>query len=426
MSTLSSLGGPLQVSFGDFNDPFASWVQPALQEVGLAALDGFQSGSLLGSAYTPFTIDPISGERSSSESSFLRTARKNLIIYKNTLAERIIFSLNNTAQSVVVSSEQQGSLQGRISARKEIIISAGAFQSPQLLMVSGIGPQQMLQNLNIPVLVDRPGVGQNMWDHPYFATSFRVNIPTTSAALNNATVASEAVQEYLDEHAGPLTISPTPGMLGWEKLPPSYRMNLSTETLERLQLSFSKDWPEIEFLSASGVLGYNTNYETADPVDGYNYASMATALVSPLSRGNVSINSTRMSDPPLINPNWLTDPADVEVAIAAFKRQRDVWTQMQNLTIGGEQIPGPSVQSEEDIISFIRKSVGPVWHAAATCKMGKASDPSAVVDNHMRVFGTRRLRVMDASIFPFLPPGHPQSTVYALSEKLASEILGAL
>ena len=236
-------------------------------------------------------------------------------------------------------------------------------------------------------------------------------------------MASEAVQAYLKEKAGPLTLSPTPGMFGWEKLSPSYRANLSLKAREVLQENFPDDWPELEFLSASGVLGYNTDYETADPVDGYNYASIATALVAPLSRGNISINSTRMSDPPLINPNWLTNPTDVEVAIAAFKRQRDVWGQMRNLTIGEEQIPGPSVQSDEEIIDFVRKSVGPVWHAAATCKMGKSSDKLAVVDSTMRVFGTRRLRVIDASSFPFLPPGHPQSTVYALSEKLASEIL---
>ena len=347
-----------------------------------------------------------------------------MVIYNNTLAEKVIFS-NRTAKSVSVSS-RGAPVNYSLFARKEVIISAGAFQSPQLLMVSGIGPQQTLRDLNIPVIVNLPGVGQNMWDHSYFATAYRVNIPTTSAGLNNATVAAEAVQAYLEEHAGPLTISPTPGMFGWEKLPMSYRASLSTAAREALAENFPNDWPELEFLSANGVLGYNTNYEIADPVDGYNYASMATALVAPMSRGNVSINSTRMNDPPLINPNWLTDPMDVEVAIAAFKRQRDVWSPMSNLTIGEEQLPGPLVQSNEEILAFIRKGVGPVWHAASTCKMGKSSDKLAVVDSAMRVFGTRNLRVMDASIFPFLPPGHPQSTIYALSEKLASELVGKM
>ena len=292
-------------------------------------------------------------------------------------------------------------------------------------MVSGIGPRETLQGLDIPALVDLPGVGQNMWDHPYFGTSFRVNIPTTSAGLNDATVAAEAIHEYLKDRAGALTISPTPGMFGWEKLHSKYRTNLSTKAQEALQ-GFPSDWPELEFLSASGVLGYNGDYETTDPMDGYNYASLATTLVAPLSRGNVSIKSSSMRDAPLINPNWLTDPTDVEVALAGFKRQRDVWAQMSNLTVGVEQIPGLSVQSDEEILSFLRKSVGPVWHAAGTCKMGKASDKLAVIDGAMRVFGTKGLRVMDASSLPFLPPGHPQSTIYALSEKLASDILKEL
>jgi len=239
-------------------------------------------------------------------------------------------------------------------------------------------------------------------------------------------LANEAIQAYLKERAGPLTVSPTPGMFGWEKLPFDYRVNLSTKAQEALRAHLPVDWPELEFLSASGVLGYNTNYETADPVDGYIYASIATALVAPFSRGNVSINSANMSDPPLINPNWLTDPTEVEVAIAAFRRQRDVWGKMDNLTIGEEQIPGPSIQTDRQILDFLRRSVGPVWHAAATCKMGKPSDRLAVVDSTMRVIGTENLRIVDASVFPFLPPGHPHSTIYALAEKLASEILDQL
>jgi len=373
VSTLNAGGDPLQVSFGNYNDPFSSWVQPALQAIGQRAIKGFQSGFLIGFAYTPFTINPQTAQRSSSESSFLQSATKNLFIYDNTRAEKVLSS-NTTATSVVLSTAGRPLARYTLSARKEIIISAGAFQSPQLLMVSGIGPRQTLQGLNIPVLVNLPGVGQNMWDHPYFATSFRVNVPTTSAGLNNATLANEAIQAYLKERAGPLTVSPTPGMFGWEKLPFDYRVNLSTKAQEALRAHFPVDWPELEFLSASGVLGYNTNYETADPVDGYNYASIATALVAPFSRGNVSINSANMSDPPLINPNWLTDPTDVEVAIAAFRRQRDVWGKMDNLTIGEEQIPGPSIQTDRQILDFLRRSVGPVWHAAATCKMGKPSD----------------------------------------------------
>ena len=130
-----------------------------------------------------------------------------------------------------------------------------------------------------------------------------------------------------------------------------------------------------------------------------------------------------MATPPLIDLAYLSSPADQDQAIAAFKRQRQFWSNISAITIGDETVPGPSVQTDAEILAFIKSTVGPIWHASATCKMGKSGDGKAVVDSKFRVFGTKGLRVVDASVFPFLPPGHPQSTVYALAEKAAVEIL---
>ncbi|KAL8717413.1 MAG: hypothetical protein Q9181_008333 [Wetmoreana brouardii] len=160
-----------------------------------------------------------------------------------------------------------------------------------------------------------------------------------------------------------------------------------------------------------------------DPKDGQNYASIFTALAAPLSRGNITLNSSTMADSPLINQSWLTHPADVELAFAGFKRQRDFWLQLANVTVGPEKIPGAMVQTDAQILDFVRKALGPVWHAAGTCKMGQKSDAMAVVDSSNKVLGIQNLRIVDASVFPLLPPGHPQSTVYALAEKLAAELL---
>ncbi|KAL8725080.1 MAG: hypothetical protein Q9181_006550 [Wetmoreana brouardii] len=160
-----------------------------------------------------------------------------------------------------------------------------------------------------------------------------------------------------------------------------------------------------------------------DPKDGQNYASIFTALVAPLSRGNITLNSATMADSPLISPNWLTHPADVELAVAGFKRQRDFWRQLANVTVGPEKIPGAMVQTDAQILDFVRKALGPVWHAVGTCKMGQKSGAMAVVDSSNKVLGVQNLRIVDASVFPLLPPGHPQSTVYALAEKLAAELL---
>ena len=427
-SAFRSTGGPLQVSFSNFVDPFSTWTQPALEAINQTEIDGFNSGKLIGSAFMTFTIDPVNAHRSSSESSFLQSSsqKPNLRVYNSTLAHRILFDTNKKANGVVVStSDGHGNPASNytLGARKEVVLCAGAFQSPQLLMLSGIGPRTTLERLDIPVLNDLPGVGQNMWDQVFFGTDFRVNVPTASASLNNPELALEAMQAYQQNASGPLSIFGA-GYFGWEKLPEPYRQNLSVSTQAALA-TFPTDWPELEWLPVSAYLGYNRNYQTEDPKDGYNYATMATALVAPLSRGNLSINSNSIEDPPLINPNWLTDSADIELAIAAFRRQREVWSILAsyNLTIGEEQLPGPAVQSDTDILHFIQESLIQLWHASATCKMGLPDDSMAVIDSSARVFGVQSLRIVDASSFPFLPPGHPQATIYMLAEKIASEIL---
>jgi len=403
--------GPLQVSYDNTDDAFDSWAQRALQNSGMINIAGFNMGKLIGSSSMTFTIDRATAQRSSSESSFLQQALKNttLKVYKQTMAEKILFTGDNAASGVIVSTN--GSRPYTLSAKKEVIVSAGAFQSPQLLMVSGIGPQDTLQKFGIPVLKDLPGIGQNLQDQPFWGTSFRVNVETASALQNHPEALAAAEKAYAQAQ-GPLAIS-SGGVFGWEKFPDTYRQNFSAATQKALA-AYPADWPELEWLPASAFLGTQANPQNADPGDGYNYATMASSLVAPLSRGNVTIASSSMVDAPVINPNWLTDPVDVELAIASLKRQRELWSVLTSygLTTGKEAYPGPVVQTDAEILQAIREMVTPIWHAAATCKMGKENDPMAVIDSSARVFGVQGLRVVDASSFPFLPPGHPQAYVF--------------
>lgn len=153
------------------------------------------------------------------------------------------------------------------------------------------------------------------------------------------------------------------------------------------------------------------------PTDGYNYVTTAAALIAPLSRGTVDIISDDTTDLPLINPNWLTHPTDVEVAVAGFKRARQLMATkaVSKVIIGEEYFPGQAVKSDADIIAWLRKASNTVFHAACTCAMGKITDPNAVIDSKARVIGVSKLRVVDASSFPFLVPGHPMSTICMLS-----------
>ncbi|EME81572.1 uncharacterized protein MYCFIDRAFT_138304 [Pseudocercospora fijiensis CIRAD86] len=419
-------GGPLRVSYANYASTFSSWIELALNAIGIGQALDFNSGSLMGAQYCSSTIQPDNQNRDSSQTSFLDAAsgRSNLKVYSVTKAKKILFDSNKKATGVSVVSA--GLAPYTITAKKEVIVSAGAFQSPQMLMVSGIGPASTLSKFNIPVISDLAGVGQNMWDHIFFGPSYRVKLETfTKLANDPAYVASQFAVDYSVLKRGPLT-NPVCDYLAWEKVPAALRSTFSSSSKSDLS-RFSPDWPEIEYLGAPGYVGDFASLPRDQPKDGYEYATILAALVAPISRGNVTIVSDDTDDLPLINPAWLTSPTDQQVAIAAYKRVRAAFMSraMQPILADpNEYFPGTDkVQTDSQILETIRDTLQTVWHASCTCKMGKSSDPMAVVDSRARVFGVTGLRVVDASSFPLLPPGHPQSTIYALAEKIARHIL---
>jgi choline dehydrogenase-like flavoprotein len=172
---------------------------------------------------------------------------------------------------------------------KVAIIEAGAFQSPQLLMVSGIGPKETLNKFDIKPVSTLEGVGQNMWDHIFFGPSYQVGFETLNAVLRCPISLAKAVTQYALSKSGPLT-SNIIKFIGWEKLPNKYRTKFSPET-EKALAQFPDDLPEVEYLGANGFLG---NFEwpiLQQPIDGKQYATMLGAMVAPISRGNVTISS---------------------------------------------------------------------------------------------------------------------------------------
>ncbi|KAK4183404.1 gmc oxidoreductase [Podospora australis] len=417
-------GGPLQVSYSNYAQPFSTWMEPALNEIGVKPTEDFNSGTLMGAQYCSSSIRPESQTRDSSQTSFLREAmwRKNLKVYMLTLAKKIIFDNNKRATAVEVDSQPFGLFTYKIRARKEVILSAGAFQSPQLLMVSGIGPKAELAKHKIPVIVDRPGVGQGMQDHVFFGPTWRVNVETLTRLANDPLYVLSEFGKYSLKQEGVLA-NPVCDFLGWEKLP---RNRISRAAARILDATFPPDWPEVEFLSAAGYVGDFSNLFTTQPKDGFMYATILGGLVAPLSRGTVTLRSADTADLPLIDPRWLTDPTDISVAIGLYKRLREAFDSdaMQPvLADKKEYFPGPAVQTDSQILNTIQNTVMTIWHASCTCRMGKTSDPMAVVDNKAKVIGVQGLRVVDASSFALLPPGHPQSTVYMLAEKIVADIL---
>jgi choline dehydrogenase len=419
--------GPIEISYTNWVSAFATWLEKGLMAVGMERTDGFSNGKLLGFHYSQASLRRKDQTRQSSATYVHKAAKsaakKNLKVFTSTIAKKILFE-DKKATGVKVS--LLGALPTyTVHARKEVIVSAGAFKSPQLLMVSGIGPQAQLEDFNIPIVSQLEGVGQNMWDHIMFGPSYAVDVPTLDAALGDPITIADGLLDYALNARGALT-SNVAEFLGWEKMPAKYRAGWSEATRQALD-GFPADWPEVEHISGNGWIGDFGFPLLERPHDGKNYATDLGAMVAPLSRGNVTLAGTDTLLAPRINPNWLTHPADQELAVSWYRRIREVWDtpEMRTIRADGETeaYPGREHETDEEILAVIQKSLVTVWHPSCTCKMGKADDKMAVVDNRARVFGVKGLRVVDASAFPLLPPGHPQTTVYALAEKIASDII---
>lgn len=402
--------GNVNLSYANYVLPFTSWAIKAAEALGLRQLAGYIDGDLIGTGWHVQTTDPRTMVRDSSETAFLEPAlrRENLVVHHSTMALKILFE-GNEAVGVVCSTQGK---KFTLTARKEVILSAGALQSPQLLMVSGIGPRATLVRFDIPVLVDAPGVGQGLEDHPAIGITTKVRVQS-STVLGSPAKNVAATIAFLENGTGPLT-STGIDVFAWEKLPARL---LSNTTLSSLN-STPPDWPDIEYMSNDLYPGL--------PSDSDDYVSITAIMVNAFSRGTVSIRSASMLDHPVININFLSDPRDQDIAVATLRRIREVFAQpvLESVVVAdGEVIPGPTVQSDVELFQYIKMYARTISHASVTCKMGKSDDKTAVVDSEGRVFGTKRLRVVDASAMPFLPPGHPMSTIYALAEMVSERIL---
>ena len=335
-------GGPLHVSFSNYADAFGTWAQKAFVAVGMKVLSSLNAGILNGSAYSTLTIDPRNGYRSSSESSFLQAALQNgsaPMIYKNSLARKLLFNGTLATGVLVTTAGSYGvpELNFSLTARKEVIVCAGAFQSPQLLMVSGIGPQHTLQKYGIEVVKDLPGVGQNMWDHILFGANRRVNVQTASASLNSPVAAAKLADQFRANGSGPLAAFGA-GYYGWEKIPSPYRGNLSDASIAALG-TFPDDWPELEWLPISAYLGYQTNRQAEDPRDGYNYATINPGLVAPLFRGNITIGQYMPEAYFPISIRRLGSSSSYEIALTPrCIQEAQIWRTHRSLTPTGSVI----------------------------------------------------------------------------------------
>jgi choline dehydrogenase len=281
------------------------------------------------------------------------------------------------------------------AARREVILSAGALASPQLLMLSGIGPAEQLRELGIPAVVDLPGVGANLQDHPYLTLTW--DVPAGGSLADGES--AKAMLEYLLRRSGPLT-------------------STVAEALAFVRSRPGLAQPDLQYHFAPGYFADNGFAE----YDGHA-ATFGPTLVAPRSRGWVRLRSADPADKPRILTNSLAEPEDVAALLAGTRLTREIAAaEPFRSELGRELIPNLSGDSDEDLIDDLRRRVELLFHPVGTCKMG--SDDGAVVDTELRVRGIEGLRVVDASVFPIIPSGNTNAPTIAVAERGADLIAG--
>ena len=364
-------------------------------ELGIPANPDFNGGRQEGVGY--YQLFTKKGFRSSSATAYLRPAKRrpNLRIETNAHATRIVFEGNRAAG---VRYRQDGE-EKEVRASREVILSAGAIQSPQLLQLSGVGPASLLESFEIPVVCDLPGVGENLQDHLQLRVMYKCTKPiTTNDDLASWWRSAKIGLQWILARTGPLAIGINQGALFTRALPES-----ST--------------PDVQFHFAT--LSADLAGAKPHPWPGF---TMSVCQLRPESRGTVRIRSADPFEAPSMRPNYLATESDRRCAIAGVKLARALAaTSAMKPYVAEEYRPGAQAQSEEDLLEFARDFGATIFHPSGTCKMG--GDAMAVVDDRLRVRGIEALRVVDCSIMPTLVSGNTHAPAVMIAEKASDLIL---
>ncbi|KAF2021356.1 GMC oxidoreductase [Aaosphaeria arxii CBS 175.79] len=430
--------GPLELGFQGYVPPSTNgFIVAASEAANIPIVEDLNTGNAFGIKHGTATLNERL-RRSSSYDGFYQQAknRTNLRVLHYAPVTGIIFGdppqnstspTNGTAnpRAIGVSYiEQETGLVKQARARNEVIVSMGAFHSPQLLMVSGIGPEAELKKVGVEPVVINENVGQHLNDHSVFSIMAlaQPNASTTemSSSPNNLQIAQE---NFYTNLTGPYT-APSGVTNGFQKL--------STEELQQIGAQAVIDaglanQTHIEYLFESVWYPWiPTPFYV--PQSNESYISVTASSMVALSRGNITLRTSSMSDQPYINPNYYADETDQKVGIASFKYLRQILRHpsLAQFTIGdnaGEISPGSAVADDDDdaILDYIRANTIPNWHASGTNQMLPIED-GGVVDPRLRVYGVDGLRVIDCSIIPVLPDVNILASIYMIAEKGAEMI----
>ncbi|TAL90954.1 MAG: choline dehydrogenase [Candidimonas sp.] len=390
--------GPLNATSIKTRHPLVEALIQSGASMGLKKRQDFNSGDQEGVGYYQLTTR--NGKRCSTAVAYLNPARgrSNLRIETDAQATAIVMQ-GKRASGIRY---KKGGVERTLLANREVILSAGSIQSPQLLQLSGIGPSGVLTKFGIPVVKDLNGVGKNLQDHLQIRLIYEVTKPiTTNDQLRTIWSKGKIGLQWLLFRGGPLAIGINQGAIFCRALPDESAT------------------PDIQFhfgtLSADAAGG---------AVHDFSGCTYSVCQLRPESRGEVNIKSTNPFEPPSMQPNYLSTDLDRRTAIAGVKyaRRLAATVPMSDL-MKREHRPGPDVRTDDEILHFCREYGATIFHPTGTAKMGLASDTDAVVDNRLRVHGIDGLRVVDASIMPTLVSGNTNVPIVMIAERAADFIL---
>ena len=397
-------GGPLNITYAQqFLTPLAPAFLAACGEVGIPHSRDYNGASQAGAGLFQFTIKD--GKRHSAATAFLKPAlnRPNLTVITRALTKRVLLK-NGRATGVEFITGK--STTQTATATREVILSAGSFQSPQLLMLSGIGPKDELTRQHIEVKHELAGVGQNLQDHLFTGVSALCSQRGTTTNYHLAPLQQVmGLAKYFAGKKGAFTSSPLEANAFLNLLDPTGRVDL-----------------QFHFAPVHMGDDYQTDlYDLATypRTDGY---TLLPTLLRPESRGYVGLRSNNVVDAPVIQPNFLTTDKDRETLIQGLRRAIDVM-EADAFRPYRKRIQTPADRTSDDgLWAHILKQLETVYHPVGTCKMG--TDELAVVDSALRVRGVEGLRVVDASIMPTIVSGNTNAACIMIGEKGADLILG--
>lgn len=389
--------GPLWASDIGATHPLVEAMIAGAGEIGIPPNPDFNGATQEGAGYYQLTTRR--GRRCSTAVAYLRPARvlSNLHVETNAHATRILLE-DRRARGVAY--RQSGVLHTAM-ANREVILAAGALQSPQLLQLSGIGPPALLQSLGIPVVHAREGVGENLQDHLQARVIFRCTQPiTTNDTLRTFAGKLGIGLEYMLKRSGPMAVGINQGGIFARAMPDAAR-------------------PDVQFHFAT-----LSSDMAGSPVHEFSGFTMSVCQLRPTSRGNVRIRSTDPLEPPAMQPRYLSTPEDRATLIAAIRLARKLAaTDAMRPYVESEYRPGAGAVSDDDLLEFAKNTAGTIFHPSGTTRMGPAGDSMAVVDPQLRVHGIERLRVVDCGIMPTVVSGNTNVPVVMIAEKISATIL---